>query len=244
MPLLPAQPSAPRLASVHRLRGEGGDTPALAAAGSPTARLGQADDAALACAAIEGHPAAAGVVWDRFSSLVRGLLRRSLGPQNDVEDQVQEVFLRFFSQVGGLRDPSALRSFLIGITIRVAGTELRRRRMRRWLHLTESGSVPEDETVAEDDDAREALARLYALLDRIDDGSRLAFVLRHIQGLELTDVAVALDISLATTKRRLAKVTARVFATAVRDPILREYLAADASVSVGTPRTPGREVST
>jgi RNA polymerase sigma-70 factor (ECF subfamily) len=192
-------------------------------------RLAQADDAALALAAAGGHPAAPGVMWDRFSCVVRGLLRRSLGPTVDVEDQVQDVFLRLFLQVGTLRDPSALRSFVIGITIRVAGTELRRRRMRRWLHLTESGALPEREALPEDEDAREAVARLYALLDRIDDGSRLAFVLRHVEGLELTDVAAALDVSLATTKRRLAKVTARVFALVQRDPILKEYVLGEAT---------------
>src|SRR5262245_26767331 len=121
MPLPPARSAGPRLASVHRLPVE-----------APASRLAQADDAELARAAAAGHSAAPGLVWDRFSSLVRGLLRQSLGPQNDVEDQVQEVFLRFFQQVDTLRDPSALRSFLVGITIRVAGTELRRRRVRRW----------------------------------------------------------------------------------------------------------------
>jgi len=218
MPLPPARSAAPRIASVHR----------LPSADAHTRPLGQADDAALACAAVEGHPAAPGVVWDRFSSLVRGLLRRSLGPANDVEDQVQEVFLRFFLQVGMLRDPSALRSFLVGISIRVAGTELRRRRVRRWLHLTDSGTVPDELPVPNDEDAREALSRLYAILDRVDDESRLAFVLRHVEGLELTDVASALQISLATTKRRLNKVTARVFAMVERDPILKEYLAVGA----------------
>jgi RNA polymerase sigma-70 factor (ECF subfamily) len=203
--------SAPRLASVHRL---------------PVAHpLASADDATLARAAADADPAAAGIVWDRFSALVRGLLRRSLGPNHDVEDQVQEVFLRFFRQVGTLRDPTAVRSFLIGITIRVAGTELRRRRFRRWLFLTDTGALPDEAVVVVDEEAREALARLYVILDRVDDESRLAFVLRHIQGLELTDVAAALGISLATTKRRLAKVVPRVHAMVARDPILAIYLA-------------------
>ena len=206
----PASVSAPRLASVHRLPAPRG-----------AALL---DDAALARAAAEGDPAAAGVLWDRFAALARGVLRRSLGPQHDVDDQVQEVFIRLFRQVGTLRDATALRSFVIGITIRVAQTELRRRRMRRWLTLSDSGVLPEAGEVVVDEDAREALARLYAILDRVDDESRLVFVLRHIELLELTDVAAAIGISLATTKRRLAKVVARVRAMVGRDPILARYL--------------------
>jgi hypothetical protein len=50
------------------------------------------------------------------------------------------------------------------------------------------------------------------------------FTLRRIEGLELNEVAAALGMSLATTKRHLAKVTARVHALAMRDPLLSEYL--------------------
>jgi RNA polymerase sigma-70 factor (ECF subfamily) len=206
-----AKPS-PQLASVHPL-----PRPAESA-------RRHTDEAALARAAMEGESAAATLLWSRFSQLVRGLLRRSLGPQRDVEDHVQEVFLRFFGQLRRLRDPAAVRSFLVGITVRVSRSELRRRRIRRWLSLTDDGELPDAPAPARDEAAREALARLYRVLDGVDDEGRLAFVLRHIEGLELTEVAAALGISLATTKRRLARVTARVFAQVERDPILVTYL--------------------
>jgi len=156
--------------------------------------------------------------------MVRGMLRRSLGPSNDVEDLVQEVFLGFFQSVKDLRDPSAMRSFLIGITLRTAGSSLRRKRVRRWLFLTDTGTVPEAAGAPEDTDAREALSRLYAVLDKIDDQGRLAFVLRHFEGYELTEVAAALDCSLATIKRKLAKSQERVHAMLARDPVLAKYI--------------------
>jgi RNA polymerase sigma-70 factor (ECF subfamily) len=184
------------------------------------------DDAAVARALGEGSAAAAATVWDRYSGLVRGILRRSIGPDADVEDAVQEVFLRFFRQVGGLRDPGALRPFLIGITLHVVGTELRRRRVRRWLRLTPDGILPEPASDGDDGrEARAALRRLYAILDRLDDAGRLTFVLRHVEGMELTEVAAALGTSLATAKRRLARVTARVLAMIERDPALAAYVA-------------------
>ncbi len=208
LPVPAAAAPKPRLASVHRLP------------------LGAADDATLARAVAAGDEAAATAVWTRHAPLVRSVLRRSLGPYGDVEDAVQEVFLRFFRQVGELRDPSALRSFLVGIAMHVAVSALRRRRVRRWLRLTDSGVVPEPPAAAgrdRGDEAREAMRRLYAILDRLDDAGRLTFVLRHVEGLELAEVAEALSVSLATTKRRLAKVTARVLAMIERDPVLPEY---------------------
>jgi RNA polymerase sigma-70 factor (ECF subfamily) len=190
-----------------------------------TTRYAGADDATLALAAAEGNPHAATAVWDRFSPLVRGMLRRSIGPDHEVEDQVQEVFLRFFRQLHTLRDPAAVRSFLIGITIRVAGSEIRRRRVRRWLRLTPTGSLVDFEGVTLDRDAREAVSRLYAILDQLQPQGRLTFVLRHIEGLELTQIAEALSISLATAKRRLSRVSSRVYAMVERDPLLAAYLA-------------------
>lgn len=182
------------------------------------------DDAALARAIAEGHASAPAAVWDRYATLVRGVLRRALGPGADVDDQTQIVFVELFRSVKGLRDPSALRSFLIGIAVRVARSELRRRRLRRWLRLTDDGAVPEAPTDDLDEDAREAVARLYVALEKLDDKGRMLFVLRHIEGLPLTETADAMGISLATAKRHLAKVTARVRAIAARDPILASYL--------------------
>ena len=54
----------------------------------------------------------------------------------------------------------------------------------------------------------------------------MLFVLRHIEGLELGDVAAALKVSVATgIKRSLPKVSARVHAMAAGDPLLSTYLA-------------------
>lgn len=197
-------------------------SPRLALVRSP--RVADLDDAGLACAAAEGHSGAPAAIWDRYATLVCGLLRRSLGPSVDVEDLVQETFLAFFREVKNLRDPSALRSFLVGITVRVARGALRRRRLRRWLMLTDDGVLPEEPWEGVDEGAREALARLYALLDRLDEKTRLLFVLRHIEGLELTEAAEATGVSLATAKRHLAKATARVQAMTERDPLLAAYL--------------------
>jgi hypothetical protein len=46
----------------------------------------------------------------------------------------------------------------------------------------------------------------YAILDRLDANSRLAFVLTSVDGWELTEVAEAFSVSLATVKRRLSRI--------------------------------------
>jgi RNA polymerase sigma-70 factor (ECF subfamily) len=187
------------------------------------ADLSRADDATLAQAAVLQDRQAIDVVWDRFAPQVRGLLRRCVG-QDAVEDLLQDVFIRFFQSVATLREPAALRAFLIGIAVKVAMTELRRRRVRRWVSLFNTEEPPDSIAPARDDDAREALHRLYRILDRVDPQTRLLFSLRHIEGMELKDVATALDVSLATVKRKLAAADQRVHTLALRDERLAEYL--------------------
>jgi RNA polymerase sigma-70 factor (ECF subfamily) len=184
----------------------------------------EVDDTTLAGDAARGDPAAHAAIWDRYAPLVRRVLARAIGPGSEVEDQVQEVFLRFYRNRALLRDPGALRSFLFGITLRVAATELRSRRIRSWLRLTRDGVLEEPEAPRGDPDAREAVRRLYAILDRLDAQSRLAFVLHYVDGWELTEVAEAFGVSLATIKRRLARTSMRVFASAQADTLLVPYL--------------------
>jgi RNA polymerase sigma-70 factor (ECF subfamily) len=84
-----------------------------------------------------------------------------------------------------------------------------------------------------DADAREAVKRLYAILDQLDTKSRLGFVLHYVEGLGMLEVASALGVSLATAKRRLARVSARVWAMAQGDRLLVEYLDATGPASGG-----------
>ena len=180
------------------------------------------DDGALVRAALAGDPLAPAAIWKRYAPLVRSKLNRSIGGQ-DVDDQVQEVFLRLFEYLDQLRDPSALRSFLIGITLRMAGTELRRRRCRAWLVLTATGEVPELPAL-DDPEARRVVRRLFGILDQLAPESVRVFALRYIEEKELVEVAAAMNVSLATVKRYLSRVSSRVQAMAEREPLLAGYL--------------------
>jgi RNA polymerase sigma-70 factor (ECF subfamily) len=180
-------------------------------------------DAALVHAAWRGDRSAQAAIWRRYLPLVRSRMSRAIGGQ-DIEDHVQEVFLRLFQVLPDLRDPSALRSFIIGITLRVAGTELRRRRGRYWLQLTPSGDLPEPISPPEPDEPREAVARLSAILGNFTPESYRVIELRYVEGKELTEVAQAIDVSLATAKRQLARASARLRAIVQREPALAGYL--------------------
>jgi RNA polymerase sigma-70 factor, ECF subfamily len=183
-------------------------------------------DAALANALVVGNPAATRALWDRYVVLVRRLLQRTL-VNDGVDDMVQETFLRVFRRIGSLREPSKLRSFVVGVSMRVAREELRRRRVRKWLRLTPSGELPERRHEGGDGRDRvavEALARLDELLTRLDDASRLVFVLRFVEDVPTADIAETLGCSLATAKRRVKRARDKVDRLAALDPLLRGWV--------------------
>ncbi len=194
---------------------------------------GVGSDQALAQALIGGHPDAPTVAWNRFSGMVYGTLERAVG-DNDVDDLAQEVFLRLFRRIHTLQDPTALRSFVYSICVRVVHGELRRRWVRRIMRLAPTSELPEAPVAHADHEGREAVRRLYQLLDRLTPRDRLIYGLRAFEQLTVGEVAAAVGASEATVKRRSAHAGARMAAWIARDPVLQPY--ADSPPVVGTGR--------
>jgi len=167
---------------------------------------------------------AAHAVWQRYSPMVRRMLARALGPERDVEDSLQEVFLCLFNKAPELRNPAALRAFIVSIAIRTLRHEIRRRKLRSWLRLDSNVTVEDLRAVTPDTDAREALVRFYALLDRINTRDRSVFVLHVIEGMDVETIASALDVSVPTIRRCFARARERIDILAGRDPMLVDYV--------------------
>src|SRR4051794_36667487 len=187
-------------------------------------------DLELAHALINGASHAAEMAWERYAPLVHRIISRAIGPHGEVEDVPQEIFYRLFARIGPLRKPEALRSFVISFAVRIVKWELRRRRARRWLTLSETGEVPDEQLLVMNAESRYSLRRLYGLLDKLSTRERLVLVLRHVEGMTLEAIADALELSLATVKRVQPRAAYR----------LSELLGADGKLS-GRPlkRPPG-----
>lgn len=189
-----------------------------------TLPVAAADDRDLVAGIREQRPAAVAEIFDRYDGAVRRMLRRTLGNAVDVDDLTQETFLTAIARIDTLRDPSALSSFVLGIAVRLAKNELRKRAIRRFVGL-EAPSVQQLVSVASSEPENvEGVRRVYRALDTLDSSSRVLFVLRHVEGYELTELAAMLACSLATVKRRLARTERRFDSIVARDPGLTELL--------------------
>lgn len=184
---------------------------------------GTAAEVLLVAALGRGEPWAAEEVWGRYAGSIRRLMTRALGPRPEAEDLTQEVFMRVFSRIGILREPGALREFVFAVGANVLKRELRRRWVRRKVFLSDSGAVPEVEAPNADPEAREALNRCYAILDKLGARERMAFVLRYMEEQTLEQVAAGLGVSLRTAQRIVSRASERVGKHMASDEGLRRF---------------------
>ena len=139
----------------------------------------------------------------------------------DVEDLVNETFFRALERLHQVHDASGFKSWLTSIAVFVAREHLRQRRRRRWLQLWDTDKLPEPPAPAgtpEAVDAAIAVRHLYRVLEGMPEDERIAFAFRFVDEMELTEVASACSVSLATIKRTLARAEARFAARARRAP--------------------------
>jgi RNA polymerase sigma-70 factor, ECF subfamily len=191
------------------------------------ARVRFVDDRALVEGVRAGNPVAMTEFYDRFALSVERILWGILGPDHELADLHHDVFVRALASIDKLQEPDALRGWMNTIAVHTAKACLEKRvSRRRWQSGLAPDVVPEPGTADPGGqlDAREVLRAVHTVLDHLALDERVAFALRHIEGLELVDVARACDVSLATIKRRLSRAEAEFESFVHRSPLLSDQL--------------------
>lgn len=138
-----------------------------------------------------------------YFDLVLRLVRRWGVAPSWVEDAVQEVFLVVHRRLPGFEGRSSVKTWLVGITFRVA-KDFRRRAVRK------GGAEPLQDTHPDpglDPEQRasvkEAAMIVDAFLEGLDEDRRAVFVLAELEGWTVPEIAESLSVNLNTTYSRL-----------------------------------------
>ena len=173
-------------------------------------------DGALVIAAREGDMRAKKALFERYVGVASGQAYRLLGRDQDLDDVVQESFVKAFASLEKLLNPQAFASWFASIVTGTAVSVIRRRRLLARLGLSRLEPIPLDSLVgstAPPDVAME-LRTVYAAIDSLPTRERVVLILRRVEELELDELARRTGWSLATVKRELVRATARLkFAT-------------------------------
>jgi RNA polymerase sigma-70 factor (ECF subfamily) len=142
-------------------------------------------------------------IFDAHGRDVWRALKRLGVREADASDMCQEVFIVVHRRLSEFDGSSALRSWVYGITVRVA-SQYRRRAVHRHEELHDE--VPQGLVAPVQTEAlaqRRLLERLDAALDRLDEDKRTVFVLYELEDLTMTEIASALGCPLQTAYSRL-----------------------------------------
>ncbi len=149
-------------------------------------------DADLVRAYRDGREAAATELVARHARGLARFLAAAGADHGELDDLVQETFIKAFRALDSWRGEAAFRSWLLSIASNLLKDQHRRRKGRTVLSL-EDGDLAAQDDPAATLDAREAERQLAAGLERLPRLQREVFLLRAQQGLEYEAIAQALD---------------------------------------------------
>jgi RNA polymerase sigma-70 factor, ECF subfamily len=150
-----------------------------------------APDAALIAAWRGGDEQAAAELVRRHARILARFLAGAGAPAGDLDDLVQETFIRAFRAVDRFRGQCQFRTWLLTIGGNVLKDHGRRAMRQRVVPLDE-GLRARDGDPHERAEAGETEALLVAGLKNLPRLQREVFLLRAQQGLEYEEIAVAL----------------------------------------------------
>lgn len=146
-------------------------------------------------------------VYSEHSGRVLGAVRSVLGPDGETEDVVQNAFIEIHRSLPSFRGQSKLSTWVYRIAVNVALQHIRKKQRGRWLtlglapdraHALGQPASPEAKL-----ESRDALRRVYALVNRLSEKKRTAWVLYEMEGMSPTEIAEVLDQPLNTVRSRI-----------------------------------------
>ena len=157
----------------------------------------------------------AAATWQQVHDGLRGFIAKRVAHPAEVEDILQDVFLRIHQRIDGLKDPRRVIPWVYQITRHAIVDHYRRPGHRREVpaglasDMETTGlttvEVPVERAAESGRLRRELAACLRPMLDRLSQDYRDAIVLVELEGLTQRAAAKRLGLSLSGTKSRVQR---------------------------------------
>src|ERR1700735_1192322 len=150
----------------------------------------------------------------RVFGLVSGILRR----REDVEDVVQQVFLKVFVSLKRFDQRAAFSTWLYKISVNECWDYLRKKKVRPLVYeadlsgeqVLRLGGVVSADPPASSSDRAEARDLLERMMEKLPEQDRELLVLKEVEGFSVQELAEILDLNVNTVKVRLFRARARL----------------------------------
>ncbi|GLR25903.1 RNA polymerase sigma factor RpoE [Limnobacter litoralis] len=160
-----------------------------------------------------GDQAAFNLLVSKYHRRVARLLTRMVKNQEDIDDVVQETFIKAYRAIGNFRGESAFYTWIYRIAINTAKnllvTQSRRPSALREI-ADEDNETFEDNSALSNIDTPESLYESRQIGVAVNDAMtalpeelRSAIVMREIDGLSYEEIAAAMDCPIGTVRSRI-----------------------------------------
>jgi RNA polymerase sigma-70 factor (ECF subfamily) len=161
-------------------------------------------DEQLVRGAVGGDAAAFDQLVDRHAGACLRYATRMLGSLMDAEEVAQDTWLRAYRALGRYDPSTAFRTWLFAILINRCRTALASRTRRERLVRADAAAMRSAATSG-NADAMVMQFELQRAVDRLTPDLREAFLLKHVEQLEYTEMAEVLGVGLSALKMRVQR---------------------------------------
>ena len=147
-------------------------------------------------------PADAGRVWEEFSGRVRSHLLKKIRDKGDVDDLMQEIFMKIHAHLPHLREREKLSSWIYRIAENTLNDYYRKDRGRET-EYDENRAARGDQN--EEDPLEGIEGCIEAFIARLPDKYREPLVMSDIEGMSQKDIAEKMEISYSGLKSRVQR---------------------------------------
>lgn len=174
-------------------------------------------DAELIAAVLKGDTASFEPLVQKYSPRVFAAARRYARRDSEVEDIVQEVWLKSFQKLGSFRGDAPFEHWLMRLTVRTCYDFLRghqRNRETAFAELTEPEEDWLDRVVTNPEEAQEsadaARQLVHRVLEQLSPPARLVITLLEIEERSVKEIALLTGWSVALVKVRAFRARAEM----------------------------------
>lgn len=184
------------------------------------------DDSALLTGLKARDATLSNAFYERVRPIVDRTLHRLLGARDpDYEDVAQKALFSLVDTIDRFRGACPLDAWISVVTARAAFRAIRRRRVERRIFtpLEPSELTGSARSHANAVAARQAVERVRAALEKMDQNRAWTYLLHDVYGYDLKEVAEITDVSLSAAQSRLVRGRRELHERIDRDPALARF---------------------
>ncbi len=145
-------------------------------------------------------------LWQDFGRQLRSFVRGRLPREQDVEDVLQEIFLKIHQEACSVKNPDKVQAWVYRIARNAVADFYRDRGRRPPADVpVESAAESVVDDAAPNDVHEEVLSWLVPMIDELPEKYGLALRLADVEGLPQREVAERLGLSLSGAKSRVQR---------------------------------------